>query len=66
MSRALSRSQLRSFPAQGLEETALTLFNIRFREHQAPVAPFACLGDSGLAPEGYCLRADPVHLRADP
>ena len=57
---------MRSFPAQGLEETALTLFNIRFREHQAPVAPFACLGDSGLAPEGYCLRADPVHLRADP
>jgi len=65
LSRGLSRSQPQSFPAQGLEETAFTLFNVRFRERQAPVAPFAFLGDSGQPPDGYCLRADPVHLRAD-
>jgi len=41
------------------------LFNVEFRDHQAPVAPFSCLGDLGQLPDGYCLRADPVHLRAD-
>lgn len=30
-----------------------------------PVAPFAWLGDTGQAPAGYCLCADPVHLRTD-
>jgi hypothetical protein len=66
LSRGLSRSQSQSFPVEGLEETALTLFNVRFRDRQAPVAPFACLGDSRQPPpDGYCLRADPVHLRAD-
>ncbi len=65
MSRGLSRCQPRSFPARNLEETALKLFNVRFPDRQAPVAPFARLGDSGQLPDGYCLRADPVHLRAD-
>jgi hypothetical protein len=65
LSRGLSRSQPQSFSADTLEETALSLFNVRYQGHQAPVAPFACLGDSGQFPDGYCLRADPVHLRAD-
>jgi len=65
LSRLLSRSQPKLFPAGSLEEAALTLFNVQFRDCQAPVAPFSCLGDSGQLPDGYCLRADPVHLRAD-
>jgi hypothetical protein len=28
------------------------------------VAPVSYLGDTGQAPPGYCLRADPVHLHA--
>jgi len=39
---------------------------VHFLEHRVPVAPFACLGDLGQPPDSYCLRADPVHLRADP
>ncbi len=30
-----------------------------------PVAPLTWLADTGSAPRGYVMRADPVHLRAD-
>jgi len=30
-----------------------------------PVAPFTYLADGGALRAGYCLRADPVHLRAE-
>ena len=30
-----------------------------------PVAPFCYLGDYGKPPASFCLRADPVHLKAD-
>lgn len=30
-----------------------------------PAAPFSYLGDCGKPPGRYCLRADPVHLKAD-
>jgi len=66
LSRALSRSQARPLPAGTLATVALSLFDVPFQEdRQAPVAAFACLGDTGQAPSGYCLCADPVHLRAD-
>lgn len=30
-----------------------------------PVAAYSYLADTGQPPAGYCLRADPVHLKAD-
>ncbi|MFQ5644256.1 MAG: hypothetical protein ACE5FQ_11245, partial [Thiogranum sp.] len=65
MSRALSRVRPRRFSADTLETAALDLFAVRFRDDRSPVAPFACLGDTGRAPGAYCLCADPVHLRTD-
>ena len=53
------------FPADTLEAAAAALFNVRSEDPQVPVAAFALLGDTGRAPAGYCLCADPVHLRTD-
>lgn len=33
------------------------------RDPASGVAPFTLLADHGTPPEGYCLRADPVHLQ---
>jgi len=65
LSRWLSRSRSRPFAADNLEQAALALFGVPCEDDACPVAPFACLGDTGRATSAYCLRADPVHLRAD-
>lgn len=43
----------------------MTLFGAPASARELPVAPFRYFGDYGTAPQGYCLNADPVHLRAD-
>jgi hypothetical protein len=65
LSRLLSRGQRRAFAAAGVEAAALSLFGRGFGKAELPVAPYSYLAETGSAPEGYCLRADPVHLQVD-
>jgi hypothetical protein len=65
LSRLLSRSQRRRFAARSLEAAALFLFGRGTGKAALPVAPYSYLGENGQPPEGYCLRADPVHLQVD-
>lgn len=65
LSRFLSRSRRQAFAARSLEEAALSLFRHRAGQAGLPVAPYSYLAETGHAPEGYCLRADPVHLQVD-
>lgn len=65
LSRLLSRSQRRAFVAGGVEAAALSLFGRGTGKAELPVAPYSYLAETGSAPEGYCLRADPVHLQVD-
>ena len=64
--RLLSRSDVSSVPVSGFDETLCWLFGIQ-REvgGDLPVAALTRLADSGRPAEGFWLRADPVHLRAD-
>lgn len=64
MSRWLGRSRSERFSARTTEQAVATLCGLE--EAAAPsVATLSYLEDFGSLPEGYCLRADPVHLRAD-
>ncbi len=65
LSRLLSRAARQPCPAATAEHAALSLFGVDADETRLPVAPFRYFGEFGEAPSGYCLNADPVHLRAD-
>lgn len=60
----LRRASTSDFPATLTEQAIATLCGIDARD-SAPVASLTYLEDFGELPDGYCLRADPVHLRAD-
>jgi len=60
----LRRAGSSEFPATLTEQAIATLCGIDTRD-SAPVASLTYLEDFGELPDGYCLRADPVHLRAD-
>lgn len=63
MSLWLGRSRSERFSARTTEQAVAALCGL---EAAAPsVATLSYLEDFGSLPEGYCLRADPVHLRAD-
>jgi len=62
----LSRAQPLSLHASGWMATLFELCGYPPQaEGRLPVAPFTLYADSGGAPAGYWLRADPVHLQAD-
>ncbi|MCO6411133.1 MAG: hypothetical protein J5I92_00155 [Thiogranum sp.] len=61
----MSRGTRRSFPAGLAEHAALSLFNVGAAAADLPVAPLRYLGEFARKPAGWCLNADPVHLRAD-
>jgi hypothetical protein len=66
LERLLSRSVRRHGAGNDLDTTLCMLFGLEdFAGGSPPVAVFTCLSDTGLAPAGYILRADPVHLRPD-
>jgi len=65
LSRLLRRSRRQTFAARSLEEAALSLFDHHAGPAELPVAPYSYLAETGQTPEGYCLRADPVHLQVD-
>jgi hypothetical protein len=65
LSRLLSRSSRRPFPSATAEHAALALFDVDVAQDRLPVAPLRYLGEFATAPDGWCLNADPVHLRAD-
>lgn len=60
----LRRASISDFPATLSEQAIATLCGIETGE-STPVARLTYLEDFGELPPGYCLRADPVHLRAD-
>jgi hypothetical protein len=65
--RLLSRSDVSPVPVTGFEESLCWLFGIpREADRDLPLAALTRLADSGAPAEGFWLRADPVHLRADP
>lgn len=63
----LARAQQESAAAVGSDELLLQLFGITpARDADVPVAALSRLGENDVvATDGYWLRADPVHLRAD-
>ncbi len=61
----LTRAQ-RSAAAADLDTLLCHLFDVTLRpDADVPIAPITCMMDCGEAPQGYCLRADPVHAVAD-
>jgi hypothetical protein len=60
----LRRAVASPFAATWTEQAIATLCGIAFTD-TPPVAALTYLEDFGELPSGYCLRADPVHLRAD-
>ena len=60
----LKRAAVSDFPATLTEQAIASLCGINTAD-TAPVAFLSYLEDFGEAPPGWCLRADPVHLRAD-
>jgi len=60
----LRRASIGDFAATLTEQAIATLCGIEARD-STPVASLTYLEDFGELPPGYCLRADPVHLRAD-
>ena len=61
----LTRAQ-RSAAAADLDTLLCHLFNVTLRpDADVPIAPLTYLVDHGEPPQGYCLRADPVHALAD-
>lgn len=64
--RLLSRSDVSAVPVNGFEESLCWLFGIRREaERDLPLGALTRLGDCDVPAEGFWLRADPVHLRAD-
>ena len=62
LDRLLSRSK--SVPVDGYDCEAVLMDYFGLDVSQA-AAPLTFLADTGRAPSGYVMRADPVHLRAD-
>ena len=66
LDRLLSRCVTESAAGTDLNTTLAGCFGLQYESSDAvPVAALSCLSDSGAAPSGYLMRADPVHLRAD-
>jgi hypothetical protein len=62
----LSRSTRQRTAGNDLDSTLCALFGLEGSPGGSPpVAPFTLLSDTGLAPDGYILRADPVHMHPD-
>ena len=59
-----SRGRATRLGVQPWEAALLESFGVA-RQRDWPLAPLSWLGEGGEAAEGYWLRADPVHLRAD-
>lgn len=64
MSLWLKRAVTSDFPASWCEQAIAALCGDRSEQPPA-VAAVTYREDFGTAPQGWCLRADPVHLRAD-
>lgn len=63
LDRLLSRSRVQAtVPGADPDALLCSLFGV---DTAPPVAPLSWLADTGAAGDGYLLRADPVHLRAD-
>lgn len=62
LDRLLSRAAISSTPGSGLDSALLQSFGL---DDTTAIAPLTYLLDSGQAPAGFVMRADPVHLRAD-
>jgi len=61
LGKMLAHAQRTADLAAGADTWLCRFFGVE-RQHDLPVAPYACLGD-GIEPEGfYWLRADPVHF----
>jgi hypothetical protein len=58
--RLLARGQALTFAADSLEQALFRLFGISGDE--LPVAPLTYALEKGSAPEGWCMRADPVFM----
>jgi hypothetical protein len=62
----LSRANTEAVAGATLEELLTALFGRDGRKAPPlPIAPLTYLADAGRRPTGWCMRADPVHLRAD-
>ncbi len=62
----LNRGQAVDTHGYGYEPALLSLFGKGVGDdEELPVAPLTLYADSGEAPAGYWMRADPVHLQAD-
>jgi hypothetical protein len=62
----LARAERRDGLPEGLEPTLFRLFGMDYvSEEDPPVAPVTYLADTGKVSDGWCLRADPVHLQPD-
>lgn len=61
----LARADRRTGTATELEATLLELFDLPVALSSPSVAALTFLADVGRLPDGWCLRADPVHLHAD-
>jgi hypothetical protein len=61
----LQRAAVSHFSPTITELAITALCGIDASADAAPVAALSHLEDFGELPTGYCLRADPVHLRAD-
>jgi hypothetical protein len=59
----LRRATIDNFAATLTEQAVATLCGLG--DASPPVAALSYLDDFGELPNGYCLRADPVHLRTD-
>jgi hypothetical protein len=60
----IRRAGAKPFAARHAEQALAALCGIDHAD-APPVAALSYLEDFEALPEGYCLRADPVHLRAD-
>jgi Uncharacterized protein conserved in bacteria len=62
----LARANVEAFGTSALEATLFALFGWQGAPHKdLPVAAVTRVVDAGTPEEGWWLRADPVHLRAD-
>ncbi|HLA75286.1 MAG TPA: hypothetical protein VJM76_05190, partial [Gammaproteobacteria bacterium] len=60
----LARSA-RSACATNTNTLLFELFGVEADSERLPIAPLTYASDTGSAPPGWCLRADPVYMRAD-
>lgn len=66
LERLFSRARCEPVACAGLEATLFHLFGIQGVSHQdLPLAAASYRADSGVAAQGWCVRADPVHLLPD-